>query len=696
MQTKTPSRTTRARLALVSAAVTLLIIVVALTTWPTNDATAQGSVPDKPARPTAGTVSHDSVSLSWTDPADSSITGYQILRRNRDTDDAGAFTVIENDTSNANTSYTDDTVEPSTSYAYRVKARNANGLSSRSASLRLETPAEPTPTPSPSPTPAPTPEPTQAPTPEHTPEPTPEKDSSDGQQQDRQGRSHTSQPQNLRTTAITYETIAFEWDQAPANITHMKLEQSGGNLGQHEEIVDIGTSDNFNFLEPETTYTFTVSFGTSNTHFGPSSSIDATTLPIPAPTNLRITYSATSGPAASTTFQWDNPSDTTRLLHSSTVYDEDMSNPRESYESNTIIAQRPRILLSPETTYYFATWYRTVDQNLTTHEGPKTYLEFTTPRLPEISIEDATEGAEEGGSISFTLTLTEFARRGATATTIQFTLLQDSSTADADDFTQSSGNAIIALYDTYGTVSVITEDDTVYEGNETFTIKLINPEGATIGRATATGTIIDNDPPPRLGVTAFTGTEGGQNHGTQPVQGQKFGNVVFRLDMGQAAAIDITLDVDADDLTATKNVDYRLPVTTLTIPEGETRAYLKVPIINDRLFDGGRLESFDLVLSNPDPPIFTGEVRTTGYIRDNDPAPAGVDYVDDTTDTTGVITIGESWLNDNPVNGRIEKDYDYDWYRTTLQGGHCYQIEVRGKGHTENGDVEASRSPTRS
>ena len=45
------------------------------------------------------------------------------------------------------------------------------------------------------------------------------------------------------------------------------------------------------------------------------------------------------------------------------------------------------------------------------------------------------------------------------------------------------------------------------------------------------------------------------------------------------------------------------------------------------------------------------------------------------------------------MNGRIEKDYDYDWYRTTLQGGHCYQIEVRGKGNTENGEVEGLTLP---
>ena len=687
MQTKIPSRTTRARLALVAAAVTLLIIVVALTTWPTNDATAQGNVPDKPARPTAGTVSHDSASISWTDPGDSSITGYQILRRNRDTDDAGAFTVIENDTGNANTSYTDDTVEPSTRYAYRVKARNANGLSSRSPSLRLETPAEPTPTPSP--TPAPTPEPTQAPT----PEPTPEKDSSDGQQQDRQGRSHTSQPQNLQVTATSYEMVTLQWDEAPHGTTNVKIERTGGSYSDQSAIYSVGTVSTTSLLEPDTSYTFTISFGTSNNHFGPSSSITVRTLAIPAPTNVTSSNPFTYGNTTGARFDWDNPSDTEGLKLSIAFYDENMANESNLEESDDILG-RQRSGLYPDTTYHFAVWYRTVDQNGNFHHGPKAYLRFTTPKLPEFSISDAI--TEEGRSITFTITLTEFARReGSASVSRSFLTTSGTSKAQPDDFPNelNTGALNFSRGTRSRTTAVQTTDDSLYEGDETFNAILYHPMSATIGRATATGTIIDNDPPPRLGITAFTGTEGGQNNGTEPVQGQDFNNVVFRLDLGQAAAIDITLDVDAEDLTATKNQDYQLPVTTVTIPEGETRAYFKVTVIDDSLFDGGRLESFDLVLSNPDPPIFTGEVRTTGYIRDNDPAPAGIDYVDDTVDTTGVIAVGESWLNENPVNGSIEEDYDYDWYRTELQGGHCYQIEVRGQGHTDSGDAQGLTLP---
>ena len=92
----------------------------------TLPALAQNSVPAAPARPTATTVSHESVTLSWADPSDTSITGYQVLRRNRDTDDPGDFTVIEDDTGDAGTTYTDSGVAASTRYTYRVKARNSH------------------------------------------------------------------------------------------------------------------------------------------------------------------------------------------------------------------------------------------------------------------------------------------------------------------------------------------------------------------------------------------------------------------------------------------------------------------------------------------------------------------------------------------------------------------------------------------
>ena len=104
-----------------------------------------GDAPAAPSRPTIQSVSHDSVTIAWNDPGDSTITGYQVLRRNPAIHDTGVFAVIEDDTGSSDTNYEDTTVAPETEYVYRVRARNAHGLSEESDYRTVTTPAEPTP-----------------------------------------------------------------------------------------------------------------------------------------------------------------------------------------------------------------------------------------------------------------------------------------------------------------------------------------------------------------------------------------------------------------------------------------------------------------------------------------------------------------------------------------------------------------------
>ena len=102
---------------------------------------------DAPARPQGltGTVAHDIVSLTWDDPQDATITGYQILRRDRDLHEVGEFLVHVGDAGTATTSYVDREVAPETRYVYRIRARNAAGLSERSEWFGADTPVEPDP-----------------------------------------------------------------------------------------------------------------------------------------------------------------------------------------------------------------------------------------------------------------------------------------------------------------------------------------------------------------------------------------------------------------------------------------------------------------------------------------------------------------------------------------------------------------------
>ena len=103
----------------------------------------QGSVPSKPTGLTAEATAHDTVTLTWDDPKDDSITGYVILRRVRVNDVGGEFDALVADTGTNATGYTDDTVAAGITYTYRIKAINEHGVSERSRWFHIDTPAAP-------------------------------------------------------------------------------------------------------------------------------------------------------------------------------------------------------------------------------------------------------------------------------------------------------------------------------------------------------------------------------------------------------------------------------------------------------------------------------------------------------------------------------------------------------------------------
>ena len=95
---------------------------------------------EPPPAPTGltGTINDDgSITLSWTAPDDDSVTGYQILRRRPQREETDLEVYVD-DTGSPAATYTDTTTVEPTRYVYRVKARNAAGLSEWSNFVRLD------------------------------------------------------------------------------------------------------------------------------------------------------------------------------------------------------------------------------------------------------------------------------------------------------------------------------------------------------------------------------------------------------------------------------------------------------------------------------------------------------------------------------------------------------------------------------
>lgn len=110
---------------------------------------------------------------------------------------------------------------------------------------------------------------------------------------------------------------------------------------------------------------------------------------------------------------------------------------------------------------------------------------------PSISVGNAlvTEGDAGTADAVFTVTLSA---ASATQVAVDFATANDNATAGAD-YVQTTGRLTFAPGITSLTVNVPIVGDTVAESQETFRLVLSNPAGATLGTATGTGTITDND-----------------------------------------------------------------------------------------------------------------------------------------------------------------------------------------------------------
>ena len=107
--------------------------------------------------------------------------------------------------------------------------------------------------------------------------------------------------------------------------------------------------------------------------------------------------------------------------------------------------------------------------------------------LPAVGVSDAS--AAEGDAVAFTVSLSAASSRQVT---VDYAT-SDGTATSGTDFTAESGTLTFAANETSKTVSVATTDDSVDEEDETFTLTLSSPANATLGDATATGTINDDD-----------------------------------------------------------------------------------------------------------------------------------------------------------------------------------------------------------
>jgi len=188
---------------------------------------------------------------------------------------------------------------------------------------------------------------------------------------------------------------------------------------------------------------------------------------------------------------------------------------------------------------------------------------------PMFSISPAS--ATEGSSLGFTISLS-----GNSSAQHEITYTTSNGTATAgSDYTAVTSSHRFAVGETSSVFSVITQNDGVFEGSETFTVTLSNPtNGAGISVGSATGTITDSGTPPAFMIQSAVFLE---SAGTVQL-------TITRTGTSQGSAHRVNYANNGG--TATPGVDYNAFSGFVDFAAGEVTKTFPITINEDTAVEG--------------------------------------------------------------------------------------------------------------
>ena len=234
---------------------------------------------------------------------------------------------------------------------------------------------------------------------------------------------------------------------------------------------------------------------------------------------------------------------------------------------------------------------------------------------PGLSIADAEETEPDGSATApMTFTVTLDAESGKTVT-VEYATSGGTATSGTD-FNAASGTLTFSPGDTEKTFTVAVRGDDIHDAatDETFTVTLSSQSNASLTDATATGTIVDNEGPPRLQVLDASVTEGNAGSTNLTFTVEKLGGTALTVTTAWATV------ADTGDEAATVGEDYTAGSGTLTFTPSQTRRTMTVAVLGDKLDEYD--ETFSVTISSPsNATIRMGGETATMTITDNDPLP---------------------------------------------------------------------------
>jgi Ca2+-binding RTX toxin-like protein len=236
-----------------------------------------------------------------------------------------------------------------------------------------------------------------------------------------------------------------------------------------------------------------------------------------------------------------------------------------------------------------------------------------------LSLDPGAVSQAEGnsGSTAFTFTVT---RSGVTTTTASANWAVTSSSANGADFVGGvlpSGTVSFASGETSKTITIAVAGDAGIELDESFTVTLASPTGASFGVASATGIIQNDDltaPATVISIAALSADKAEGRSGTTP-----FTFTVTRTgELGEASSVPWAVTGrGGSPATAGDFAGSVLPSGVVSFAAGEASKTITVGVRGDSLIEGD--EGFTVTLSAPVNGAL-GEATAQGTIRNDDAA----------------------------------------------------------------------------
>ena len=257
--------------------------------------------------------------------------------------------------------------------------------------------------------------------------------------------------------------------------------------------------------------------------------------------------------------------------------------------------------------------------------------------LPAATVDDAS--AAEGDAVGFTITL---ANPSANQIDIDYTTSSGTAT-EGTDFPDASGQVTFAPGETSKPISVPTTEDTMDEPSEVFTVTISLAAGetdASIGDASGSGTITDDDAAPTASIDDASAAEGDA--------------VGFTITLSNPSSSRIDIDYTTTGGTATEGTDFPDATTTVSFAPGETSKPVSVPTTEDTTDEPDEGFTITISLATGETDASIGDATGDATITDDDAAPTA--GIDDASASEG-DEVGFTITLSNPSVSQIDIDY---------------------------------------